>query len=112
MNNSFELLCLLKQTGHLKTSRDPLWWPRSRTFWVIVGAILTQQSKWEKVEQSLENLERAGIDSLEKLITCKLEMLCELIKLAVFTILRLKICKPFVVQFWKILEVLSPFVKR
>lgn len=80
MNNSFELLCLLKQTGHLKTSRDPLWWPRSRTFWVIVGSVLTQQSKWEKVEQSLENLEKAGIDSLEKLITCKPEVLCELIK--------------------------------
>jgi endonuclease-3 related protein len=71
---------LLKKTGHLKTLRDPLWWPRSRTFWVIVGAILTQQSKWEKVEQSLENLEKAGIDSLEKLVTCKPETMCELIK--------------------------------
>jgi len=79
MNNSFELLCLLKQAGHLKTLRDPLWWPRSRTFWVIVGAILTQQSKWEKVEQSLENLEKAGVESLEKFFTCKPEVLCELI---------------------------------
>ena len=80
MNNSFELLCLLKNAGYLKTTRDPLWWPRSRTFWVIVGAILTQQSKWEKVEQSLENLEKAGVNSLEKLFTCKLEVLSELIK--------------------------------
>jgi len=80
MNNSFELLCLLKNAGHLKTLRDPLWWPRSRTFWVIVGAILTQQSKWEKVEQSLENLEKAGVESLEKFFICKLESVCELIK--------------------------------
>lgn len=80
MNNSFELLCLLKKVGHLHTSRDPFWWPQSRTFWVIVGVILTQQSKWEKVEQSLKNLEQAGIDSLEKLFICKREVLCELIK--------------------------------
>lgn len=80
MNNSFELLCLLKNSGHLKTSRDPLWWPRSRTFWVIVGAILTQQSKWEKVEQSIDNLEQAGLDSLEKIATSSLELLTQLIK--------------------------------
>ena len=80
MNDSFELLCLLKQRGHLQTSRDPLWWPRSRSFWVIVGAILTQQSKWEKVEQSIENLEYAGINSLEKLASCEIELLSQMIK--------------------------------
>mgnify|MGYP000405611548 CR=1 FL=1 len=80
MNDSFELLCLLKQRGHLKTSRDPLWWPRSRSFWVIVGAILTQQSKWEKVEQSIENLEHSGIDSLKKLASCEIEFLSQMIK--------------------------------
>ena len=80
MNDNFELLCLLKQRGQLKTSRDPLWWPRSRSFWVIVGAILTQQSKWEKVEQSIDNLERIGINSLEKLASCELELLSQMIK--------------------------------
>lgn len=80
MNDSFELLCLLKQRGHLKTSRDPFWWPRSQTFWVVVGAILTQQSKWEKVEQSIENLEHSGIDSLKKLALCEIEFLSQMIK--------------------------------
>ncbi|MDD4506104.1 MAG: 3-methyladenine DNA glycosylase [Sulfurospirillaceae bacterium] len=65
--NSFELLEALQKNNALKTLRDPLWWPRSCSFWVIVGVILTQQTKWEKVELSLENLEKASIDSLEKL---------------------------------------------
>ena len=73
--NSFDLLVALKKQGYLKTIRDPLWWPRSGTFWVVVGAILTQQSKWEKVEKSMENLEYLGIDSLEKLSTLDLERL-------------------------------------
>lgn len=53
--------------GYLKTARDPLWWPDSGTFEVIVGAILTQQTKWEKVEASLANLKEAGLMSLEAL---------------------------------------------
>ncbi|QIR75145.1 3-methyladenine DNA glycosylase [Sulfurospirillum diekertiae] len=78
--NSFDLLVALKQKGYLKTTRDPLWWPRSGTFWVIVGAILTQQTKWEKVEISMANLECAGIDSLEKLSLLDLESLAMHIK--------------------------------
>lgn len=80
MNSSFELLVALKNKGYLKTTRDPLWWPRSGTFWVIIGAILTQQSKWENVEKSMENLERAGIDSLEKLSMLPIESLLEYIR--------------------------------
>lgn len=79
MNNSADLLRLLKQAGYLKTTRDSLWWPRSKTFWVIVGAILTQQSKWEKVELSLFQLEKMGIDSLETLGAYEVSRLCEAI---------------------------------
>lgn len=77
---SFDLLVALKNQGYLKTLRDPMWWPRSGTFWVIVGAILTQQTKWEKVETSLSNLEHAGIDSLEKLSSCDLALLASYIQ--------------------------------
>lgn len=73
--NSFDLLVALKKQGYLKTTRDPLWWPRSGTFWVVVGAILTQQTKWEKVEKSMENLEHLGIDCLEKLSIIDIEPL-------------------------------------
>lgn len=37
------------------------WWDRALSFDVVVGAILTQNTKWEKVERSLENLRAAGI---------------------------------------------------
>lgn len=53
MNDSLELLRALKNAGYPKSARDPFWWPRSGTFWVVVGAILTQQAKWEKVEKVL-----------------------------------------------------------
>ena len=78
--NSFDLLVALKNQGYLKTMRDPLWWPRSGTFWVIVGAILTQQTKWEKVEESMAHLESAGVDSLETLATLDLDLLSTCIK--------------------------------
>lgn len=80
MNTSFELLTLLKNAGYLKTTRDPFWWPKSGTFWVIVGAILTQQAKWENVEKSLENLENFGVASLDDLASLPVETLAELIK--------------------------------
>jgi len=51
--------------GFLKSNRDPLWWPKSGTEEVIFGAILTQQTKWEKVESSLDNLMGVGIGTLE-----------------------------------------------
>ena len=80
MNSSAELLSLLKQAGYLKTTRDPFWWPKSGTFWVIVGAVLTQQAKWEKVEKSLENLAYAGVSSLEDMARLEVSSLAELIK--------------------------------
>ena len=67
MNSSFELLCALKAQGYVACERDPLWWPHSGTFWVILGAILTQQTKWERVEESLLNLETLGVKNLETL---------------------------------------------
>lgn len=51
--NSFELLSALKNAGYLKNERELLWWPKSGSFEVIVGAILTQQTRWEKVERVL-----------------------------------------------------------
>ena len=78
--NSFDLLFALKNKGYLTKLRDPLWWPRSGSYEVIVGAILTQQTKWEKVEKSLECLRQNGIDSLEKIASLELESLSSFIK--------------------------------
>ncbi len=66
--------------GYLKITRDPLWWPRSSTFEVIIGAILTQQAKWERVEESLVNLKEGGLITLESLSRAEIEQISTLIK--------------------------------
>ncbi len=80
LNDSFELLVMLKNAGYLKELRDPLWWPHSGSYEVVVGTILTQQTKWSKVEKSFENLKQNGIDSLEKIVKLDNKALSSLIK--------------------------------
>lgn len=57
------------------------WWPADTAFEVVVGAILTQQTKWENVERAIKNLKEkelieagpiagADIEKLEELIRC------------------------------------------
>jgi endonuclease-3 related protein len=80
MNSSFEILEALKKEDLLKDTIDENWWPNSGTFEVIVGAILTQQTKWQKVEKSLENLREQGVLELEKLAQIDGKVLATLIK--------------------------------
>lgn len=67
MRRSIELLEALKQSGVNATLKDPLWWPNSGTFDVVVGAVLTQQSKWERVEESLQRLRSHAVLHVEAL---------------------------------------------
>jgi len=78
--NSFELLVALKNAGYLQTTRDPLWWPYSGTEKVVIGALLTQQTKWERVEESLALLEEHGICSLAALAEADIEKIKACIK--------------------------------
>ncbi len=66
---------LLDKLGHKH------WWPADTPFEVVVGAILTQQTKWENVEKAIKNLKehglmesgalsKAGIEELEEHIRC------------------------------------------
>jgi len=80
IGDSFELLTALKRAGYLHTSRDPLWWPRSGTQEVLIGAILTQQTKWERVEESLEMLRENDLSSLEALAQTPSQKIAEYIK--------------------------------
>ena len=80
ITNSAELLAALKRVGYLKSERDPLWWPNSGSFEVVVGALLTQQTKWERVEESLANLKSAGLLSLDALAKAPTSNLAELIR--------------------------------
>jgi endonuclease-3 related protein len=80
MKHSIELLEALHRTGISAKSRDPYWWPESGTFDVIVGAVLTQQTKWERVEESLERLRQRGVLNLEALANMPVEVLAQHIK--------------------------------
>lgn len=80
MNNSFELLTALIKAGYIKGDREELWWPKSGSFEVIAGAVLTQQTKWEKVEKALENLRLRDSLSLEAITVMDIATLALLIK--------------------------------
>lgn len=74
IENSFELLKFLKEQNLLKNSPE-FWWPNSCDFEILIGAILTQNTKWENVEKSLENLKKSNLLSLESLIEVDLNLL-------------------------------------
>ena len=78
--DSFELLKRLKELGYIKEKRDERWWPNSGSFEVVVGVILTQQTKWEKVEKSLQNLREKEALNLEALSEIDTKELSTLIK--------------------------------
>jgi len=80
MNSSYEILKVLKKADLLKDERDPFWWPNSGTFEVVVGSILTQQTKWERVEKSLYNLKINNYLELKKLAEIDTQELAVLIK--------------------------------
>ncbi len=80
IQSSCDLLYALKKLNYLETARDFLWWPNSGTFEVIVGAILTQQTKWERVEESLYNLDRSNLLLPELLSSGNLEQIASCIK--------------------------------
>ncbi len=57
------------------------WWPADTPFEVVIGAVLTQQTKWENVERAIQNLKdrelveamplsKVNTDELERLIRC------------------------------------------
>jgi len=54
-SNSYELLMELRKKNLLK-NRPKYWWPNVGSFEVVVGAILTQNTKWENVEKALNQL--------------------------------------------------------
>ena len=64
----------------LLENKPPLWWPNPYTFEVLVGAILTQNTQWIRVEVSLEHLRSNGLLTLEALASADQELLIECIR--------------------------------
>ena len=60
------------------------WWPDYGSFWVVIGAILGQNTKFENALKALNNLRNNGVDSLESLARIPTTKLAELIKPAGF----------------------------
>lgn len=65
---------------NLLENKPPLWWPAHDTFEVVVGAVLTQNSQWTRVEQSLANLREGEMLSPDALAEADLETLGEQIR--------------------------------
>lgn len=65
---------LLKQFG----SRN--WWPADTPFEVVIGAILTQQTKWENVERAISNLKEMELLEADRLSQAPQEEIEEAIR--------------------------------
>ena len=74
ISNSYDLLLFLKQQNLIEAKLE-FWWPNSNSFEILVGAILTQNTKWVNVEKSLENLRNLDLLTLEKLSNADLIVL-------------------------------------
>ena len=74
ISSSYDLLCFLKEQN-LVDDKNEFWWPNENSFEILLGSILTQNTKWTNVEKSLKNLKELDIDSLEKLSNINLEEL-------------------------------------
>ena len=79
LSDSFELFSALERLKLLENS-PPLWWPGYGTFEVVVGAILTQNTQWSRVEQSLANLRERELLDPAMIAQCHNESLMELIR--------------------------------
>ncbi len=56
------------------------WWPADTPFEIVVGAILTQQTKWENVEKAIRNLKENELMAAEPLAGADLENLEGLVR--------------------------------
>lgn len=77
--DSFELFSALERLKLLENS-PPLWWPSYGTFEVVIGAVLTQNTQWERVKISLDNLRNLDLIDPAMLSQCHNESLMELIR--------------------------------
>ena len=68
IDNSYDLLLFLKKQDLIEEHLE-YWWPNSNDFEILLGSILTQNTKWQNVEKSLENLREVQLSILVHAIT-------------------------------------------
>ncbi len=59
---------------------DQHWWPADTPFEMMVGAILTQNTRWQNVEDAIRNLKQANMLNPESMISCDINRLEGLIR--------------------------------
>jgi endonuclease-3 related protein len=83
-SNSYELLKELRKKELLK-NKPKYWWPGYGTFEVVVGAVLTQNTKWENVEKALQQLKiKSEKLKVEEIASYDVSYLAEMIRPAGF----------------------------
>jgi len=75
-----------KLMDHYRTMLDFFgpqhWWPGDTPLEIMIGAVLTQNTNWKNVERAIDNLKRADMLSVEKLVKIHPSELAEFIKQA------------------------------
>lgn len=56
------------------------WWPGDSPFEVMVGAILTQNTAWQNVEQAINNLKAADLLDADRIVDCPDTELAQLLR--------------------------------
>ncbi len=83
-SNSYELLTELRNKN-LLANKPKYWWPGYGTFEVVVGAVLTQNTRWENVEKALNQWKMEnGKWKVEDVAAFEPSYLAEIIKPAGF----------------------------
>jgi endonuclease-3 related protein len=80
MINSYELLSSLVKNIKDIDLYDEYWWPNSGSFEVILGAVLTQQTKWQNVQKSLQNLKSINALEFDRFLELDINTIKEAIK--------------------------------
>lgn len=86
---------LYEKYGNLK------WWPAETPFEVVIGAILTQNTSWNNVEKSIDNLKKYNLIEPHKIVSLEDSLLKDLIKPSGFfnqKSVRLKIISKFIIE--------------
>ena len=71
MQDSFELFEALYKLNLYDMDALPRWWPDDDDFRIVVEVILTQQTRWEKVLESIRHLKEMGMLSLEGIVNAE-----------------------------------------
>ncbi|GEM_PF-88910 len=63
--NATDIFLELNEKVKFDFEKNPFWWDGYGSFWVVIGAVLTQNTAWSGVERSLLNLKNYGVTTLE-----------------------------------------------